>query len=202
MSCKAFFGPKPCQGHTTTLYEFWIKELDFSSGLRFSLFYTLHSAHSFWKLLKTSHLHFSIVAFFTNFCLMKNDLSGNTVWQQATGFQKLAKIDHFLAFLMNFWPLNASLGMLNETFPVIFKDFVNVSTNLRGAIFLILNHYSITFDKKREYIPLHTIAEALLRFFWAENPISYKNANSLEENSRHTNWNNCGYKNGSNMGKQ
>ena len=33
-----------------------------------------------WKLLKMSHLNFSMLAFSTNFCLIKSDLSGNTVW--------------------------------------------------------------------------------------------------------------------------
>ena len=47
----------------------------------------------------------SILAFSTNFCPIKIDLSGNTVWPQASGFQKLAKMDHFLAFLSNFCPL-------------------------------------------------------------------------------------------------
>ena len=40
----------------------------------------------------------SIMAFFNNFCPIKSDLSGNTVWPQALGFQKLAKIDHFWHF--------------------------------------------------------------------------------------------------------
>ena len=35
--------------------------------------------HIVWKLLKMSYLIFSILAFFTNFCLIKSDLSGNTV---------------------------------------------------------------------------------------------------------------------------
>ena len=43
-----------------------------------------------------------IFAFSTNFCHIKNDMSGNTVWPQAIGFQKIAK---FLAFLTNFCPL-------------------------------------------------------------------------------------------------
>ena len=38
---------------------------------------------------------FDILAFSTNFCPIKSDLSGNTVWPQASGFQKLAKMDHF-----------------------------------------------------------------------------------------------------------
>ena len=61
--------------------------------------------HIVWKLLKMSHLNFWILAFSTNFCPIKTDLSGNTVWPQASGFQKLAKMDHFLAFLINFCPL-------------------------------------------------------------------------------------------------
>ena len=51
-----------------------------------------------WKLLKMSHLNFWILAISTNFCPIKIDLSGNTVWPQASGFQKLAKMDHFWHF--------------------------------------------------------------------------------------------------------
>ena len=39
---------------------------------------------------------------FWDFCPIKIYLSGNTVWLQTSGFQKLVKIDFFLAFLMNF----------------------------------------------------------------------------------------------------
>ena len=53
----------------------------------------LQHLHIVWKLLKMSHLIFLILAFLTNFCPIKTDLSGNTVWQQALGFQKLAKMD-------------------------------------------------------------------------------------------------------------
>ena len=54
--------------------------------------------HSVWKSPKMSHLNFSILAFSTNFCPIKTDLSGNSVWPQALGFQKLAKMDHFWHF--------------------------------------------------------------------------------------------------------
>ena len=54
--------------------------------------------HSVWKLLKMSHLNFWILAFSSNFCPLKIDLSGNTVWPQASGFQKLAKMHHFWHF--------------------------------------------------------------------------------------------------------
>ena len=32
---------------------------------------------------------------FKNCCSFKTDRSGNTIWPQASGFQKLAKLDHF-----------------------------------------------------------------------------------------------------------
>ena len=39
-----------------------------------------------------------ILALSTIFCPIKIDLSGNTVWPEASGFQKLAKIEHFWHF--------------------------------------------------------------------------------------------------------
>ena len=54
-----------------------------------------------WKLLNLSHLNFWILAFFTNFCPMKTDLSGNTIWPQVSAFQKLA-LDHFWHFYLTF----------------------------------------------------------------------------------------------------
>ena len=63
-----------------------------------SVFQQQCHAHIVWKLLKMSHLNFWILAFSTNFCLVKTDLSGNTVWPQASGFQKLAKMNHFCHF--------------------------------------------------------------------------------------------------------
>ena len=58
--------------------------------------------HIVWKLLKMSHLNCWILAFSTNFCPIKSDLSGNTVWQQASDFQKLAIMDHFWHFWFTF----------------------------------------------------------------------------------------------------
>ena len=55
-------------------------------------------SHIVWKLLTMSHLNFWILAFCTIFCPIKTDLSGNTVWPQASGFQKLAKMEHFWHF--------------------------------------------------------------------------------------------------------
>ena len=45
-----------------------------------------------------SKCRISILAFSTSFCPIKTDLSGNTVWPQDSGFQKLPKLDHFWHF--------------------------------------------------------------------------------------------------------
>ena len=66
----------------------------------FRFFAALLPTHSVWKLLKMSHLNFSILAFSTNFCSIKSDLSGSTVWLHTLDFQNWP----FLAFLMNFCP--------------------------------------------------------------------------------------------------
>ena len=59
-------------------------------------FLVLHIA---WKLLKMSQLIFFLIwAFSTNFGPILSDLSGNTVWPQASDVQKLAKMNHFWHF--------------------------------------------------------------------------------------------------------
>ena len=62
------------------------------------------------KLILTlfeNHLKCPIWKFgiFLNFCPIQTNLSGNTVWLQASGYQKVAKMDYFLALLFNFCPL-------------------------------------------------------------------------------------------------
>ena len=51
-----------------------------------------------------SHLNFLIWAFFTNFRPIKIELSGNTVYTKAIGFEKVAQMDHIWHFLMIFCP--------------------------------------------------------------------------------------------------
>ena len=62
-----------------------------------------HPLHSVWK--STNMSHFWILAFSTKFRLIIIDLSCSPVWPQASAFQKLAKMDNFWHFLMNFCPL-------------------------------------------------------------------------------------------------
>ena len=69
---------------------------------------------------------FLILALSTNFWRIKIDLSGNTVWPQASGFQKLAKMDHFWHFKLTYVHSKCKRSSLrsqcwNETFSVIFK---------------------------------------------------------------------------------
>ena len=45
-----------------------------------------------------SHLNFPILAFSTNFCPIKSDLSGNTDWRQASGFKNTPKRTIFWQF--------------------------------------------------------------------------------------------------------
>ena len=46
----------------------------------------------------TQNVAFEILAFSTYCCQIKIELSGNTVWPQASGFQKLAEMDHLWYF--------------------------------------------------------------------------------------------------------
>ena len=59
---------------------------------------TTASPHRVWKLLKVWKCRIWILASSINFCPIKIDLSGNTVWPQVSGLQKLAKMNHFWHF--------------------------------------------------------------------------------------------------------
>ena len=48
-----------------------------------------------WKSLKMLHLNFLILAFSINFFSIKTDLSGNTIWPKASGFQNSPKLTVF-----------------------------------------------------------------------------------------------------------
>ena len=50
------------------------------------------------KITQNVAFDFSILAFFTNFCPIKIDMTGNTVLLQTSGFQKFVKMDNFWHF--------------------------------------------------------------------------------------------------------
>ena len=73
-----------------------------------------------------SHLNVLILVIYTIFCQFKIDLSGNTVWPQASGFQKLDKIDYFWHFEWTFVHSKCKCSWLRShycmrLFSVIFK---------------------------------------------------------------------------------
>ena len=72
-----------------------------------------------------------IIVFLIIFCLIKTDLSDNTILSQASDFQKLAKIDHIWHFWLFFVRSKCKrslllLTMLKETYYVIFKHRVAI----------------------------------------------------------------------------
>ena len=88
------------------LFEDWLLKdvlphLDPNSVLVFdnaSYHRYVHQCTLFKNCSKCRIWFFLILAFFTNVCPIKTDLSGNTVWPQASVFQKLAEMDHFWHF--------------------------------------------------------------------------------------------------------
>ena len=73
---------------------------EFLKNLKLAVKQRYQIGQSVSKLLKMSHLNFSILAFSTNFCSIKTSLSGNTVRPQASNNRQNGS---FLAFLMHFW---------------------------------------------------------------------------------------------------
>ena len=88
------------------------------------------------------------VAFSTIFCPIKSDLSSNTVWPQVSGFQKLAKIDHFWHFWWTFVHSKCKRSSLRSQFWMrlflyfSILDFCNDSNILHA-----LMHWSAMFAR-------------------------------------------------------
>ena len=93
--------PKPSQKKDKEFpfqkHQYSDKGLIFSTSLSSSVIHTTIST-LFENYSKCRIWIFDILAFSANFCPIKIDLSGNTVWPQASDFQKLAKIDFFWHF--------------------------------------------------------------------------------------------------------
>ena len=95
-----------------------------------------------------SHLNFWILAFSTNLCPIKTDLSGNTVWPQASGFQKLVKMDHFWHLWLTFVHSKCKRSSLRSQWD-IFCDFQTIChcgfTKLQIVIWIQLQYFQ-SFD--------------------------------------------------------
>ena len=67
------------------------------------------------------------IAYPNIFVLFKNDLSGNTVWPQDSGFQKVAKIHHFWHFWLTFLHLKCKRSSLrSQCWMRLFLRFSNI----------------------------------------------------------------------------
>ena len=104
--------------------ENWNVKIDANNSNTFSIFCNIHIV---WKLLKMSHLNFWNLAFSTNFCPTKTDLSGNTFWPQALVFQKLAKMDHFWYFWLTFVHSKYKHSSLRSQYWMRLTDFHDFS---------------------------------------------------------------------------
>ena len=99
-----------------------------------------------WRITKEAEMHLPteitlfenyskcriwILAFSINFCPIKTDLSGNTVWRQASGFQKLAKMDDFWHFQWTFVYAKCKRSSLGSQYWMrLFLWFSNTVRNL------------------------------------------------------------------------
>ena len=84
---------------TGVLVIFWIKSLNSSWVTIFKkkIMILISKSVLNWSTLfeNYSKCRIWIFAYSANFCPIKTGLSGNTVWPQASGFQKLANLEHF-----------------------------------------------------------------------------------------------------------
>ena len=88
-----------------------------------------------------SHLNFVI---FTNFCPIKIDLSGNTVWPQTSVFLKLAKLTIFGIF-------NELLSTRPHCWMILFLRFSNTVRRY------IANKFSWNFTQMKKWITISVI---------------------------------------------
>ena len=71
---------------------------------------------------------------FLNFCPIKIDISGNTFWPQALGFQKLAKMNIF--------------GIFNELLSTHYVNVVHFARNVEWDS-VILNQFSMSQNREK-----------------------------------------------------
>ena len=82
-----------------------------------------------------SHLIFSILAFSTNFCPIKIDLSGSTVWPLASRFPKLAKLSNFGILNWTFAHSKCKRSLLrSQCWMRLFIWFLNTVTELNWFV--------------------------------------------------------------------
>ena len=83
---------------TRTLIIVWvIPDSDLTLNFLAPKSYSIFGSSPFQSTVHTTMFENCTKCRTTNLCLIKSDLSGNTVWPQASGFQKLAKTGQLLS---------------------------------------------------------------------------------------------------------
>ena len=79
---------------------FWVpkSQVLFETQIAFKIIFSHSEEKGFAMRAHCLKITQNVAFEFLNFCPIKTDLSGNTVWPQTSVFQKLAKMDHFWHF--------------------------------------------------------------------------------------------------------
>ena len=116
----------------------------------------LYSSTQCWKILKNvAFKRFLILVFSTNFCPIKIDLSGNTIWLQTSGFQKMRLLMWFsntVLTLQSSYPV--SFCMLLVTF-FLAKLFFRLLSNKNGS----KNNFWIDLLHNTIFISMHIVSK-------------------------------------------
>ena len=91
--------PQRLMGTLATSYLAFFFRVIFIGRALQSLQKHLTSLHIVWKRIKMSHFDFRLWHFPPVFCPFESGMSGNTVWLQASGFQKTHQNWPFLALI-------------------------------------------------------------------------------------------------------
>ena len=112
-----------------------------------------------------SHLKFWILAFLTNFCPIKIDLSGNTVWPQSSDFQKHAKLTIFGIFneLLSTQNVNIARFARNVEWDIL-SDFQTMclKQDLVYATLQKLSHLRVKWGIEHLHLNFHPQLTSLL----------------------------------------
>ena len=118
--------------HLVQIFQTFFTDFGKTKTRKTWLFLKKKKYHTVWKLLKMSHLEFS-----TNFCPIKVDLCGNTIWPQALSFPKL---DKFWQFLWTFVHSESKCSSLRSQCWMRHRTFTNLMRHF-GQFSITVNMY-------------------------------------------------------------
>ena len=111
-------------------------------------------------------MNYSILAFSTIFRPIKVDMSGNTVWPQASGFQKIAKIDHSWNFQWFFVNVARSANNVQWDFlcdfqtPCLFRDWHHLQLAFAIGSLSLVSYFFVIPESPRWLVSKNRVQEA------------------------------------------